>query len=80
VDSDLFACTGWSHDLTAWVFQQADLRYRAQAQSLTRLHFMVSCWAHYAEHGFTPQTAEFGLNAFPLTNGLRPDISEESVV
>lgn len=77
-DSDLFACTGWANDLTPWIFQQPDMRYRVSDVALTRLHFMLSCWAHYAEHGFTPQAAGFGLNAFPLTVGLRPDISVEA--
>ena len=77
-DSDLFACTGWANDLTPWIFQKPDLRYRVNDEALTRLHFMLSCWAHYAEDGFTSQAAGFGLNAFPLTAVLRPDISMEA--
>jgi hypothetical protein len=77
-DNDLFVCPGWCSDLTPWIFQQPDLRYRVHDEALTRLRFMVSCWAHYAEHGFTAQTAEFGRNAFPLTAVLRPDISVEA--
>lgn len=78
VDRDLFACTGCASDLTAWIFQQTDLRYRLQIDALTRLQFMVSCWAHYAEYGFTSQTVGLGLNTFPLTADLRPDILVEA--
>jgi hypothetical protein len=49
VDNDLFACTGSAHDLTLWVFQQADLRYRAtgrfnaQISSQWRLTIKSNC-------------------------------------
>lgn len=74
-DVDLFACTGHHFDLTPWLFQQADLRYRVHTQTRARLDFMLACWAHYMEYGLTPETAYFGMDAFPLTADLRVDIA-----
>lgn len=64
-DVDLFACTGCPLDLTAWLFQQSDLRYRLHDSTRSRLRFMIDCWAHYGVHGFNDETAWFGLEAFP---------------
>ena len=73
-DVDLFACCGSPQDLTPWLFQQPDLRYRLHDGTMPRLRFMLACWAQYVEHGFTPQTAWFGLEDFPLSDALRPDL------
>lgn len=74
-DADLFVVGGFSYDFTAWLFQGADLRYRRHGQTLPRLGFLIACFAHYAEHGLTPETAHFGLDAFPLTGDLEEDVA-----
>lgn len=69
-DVDLFACTDSPLDLTPWLFQQSDLRYRLHDATLPRLRFMINCWGHYGVHGFNDETAWFGLEAFPISPQL----------
>lgn len=74
-DTDLFACPESYLYLTPWIFQCPDLRYRVHEATWSRLRFVLACWAHYAEHGITPASMGFGLDAFPLGPDLRPDIA-----
>lgn len=77
-DVDLFACGACGYAfLMRWLFQQPDLRYRVHAETWPRLRLLIACWAQYAKHGFTPQTAVFGRDEFPLTAVLRSDVVDD---